>query len=252
MGKRAEVSQEEQTSIRLRLRVKCGACMFLNGQAAPAYKVPCSLAGKHKGSASCNEFAPNYTAIRDVAGEVQAITNLTKDMSDDVLHMAAYALVNARELHRTTVQTLGYALKVGQPVIVKLSAPLSDYLNCYFAAFVVGLTRDKKGLILYSSVNKASVHTILTLDPEIVMTVSEFAKRREKLIKAGRITAPAKALNSLLPEIKKQSIPNKPLNISRASKQLLRQNPNILEKRQTDRAYKVVDTKIGKKVSISD
>lgn len=195
--------EEDETKGGLTVKARCNACQFLLGK-CPQKEAPCIKLGKTGASKSCKFFEPNYVEVRKSEPEViMEIGKMVRHFPEHILHLIGYAIMNSANMSRVTENVLGVAIRLGQPVMLNLSAPRMDYLNCWFSAYAMGMTKDKRALICATRLVKGgqwSTSRVL-MDPESIMTFGQFKTHRKYLTKQKLINAPDKVVQNLMPFI---------------------------------------------------
>lgn len=200
--------EQEDDAKGVKVRLKCGACMYLTGK-CPKLEAPCIELGKTATSNNCKHFVPNYSHIRNSEPElITDIGKMIRNLPERIKHLIAYAIINSTSMERVTEHIIGSPIKLGQPLMVNMSAPRVDFLNCWFSAYAMGITKDKRGIILLSRLMNTDkwAHAIMMLNSETIMTLTEWKNHKKKLIKSKRINAPASNLNSLMPFVSKETV----------------------------------------------
>lgn len=183
----------------LNLQVKCGSCPYLKVK-HPAIQAPCEELGKLVSSAACKHYDVDHTSNRVDPMTLFEIGKLTKDLPMGVKHAIAYSLVNGGELERASLQKLGFVLQLGEPCYVNLGT--SDYLNSWFRAYAIGVTKGIKGLILFSKSNGEKPTFIIKsfANPDDIMSRKDFKAHVKDLVKSKRINAPKPKRKSMIAE----------------------------------------------------
>jgi hypothetical protein len=196
--------ETQEASKGLKVRVRCGSCQFLTGK-CPKLEAPCAKLGKTAASQSCKLYEPDYSKGRNQASLIADVGKLVKDLPEHVVHLLAVSLIRSTNMARVTGIVLGENIKLGQPMMVNLSAPRVDYLNCWFTAKAMSISNDKKSLILgvklFESENWATLTLPIGSGMDTIMTISQFKAHRKALVKAKKINTPDKSLASLMPFI---------------------------------------------------
>lgn len=158
------------------LGVRCGSCIHYNS--VRLFEQPCSQLGVSRNQVSPNCYKPNVSASRNIPlNTILNIGRLTKDLDVLDLQYLSFVFLNASQLQDTP-------FKFGQPVYVCLG---ENYLSHYFSGYVTGVAYSGEHIIVSSMVEDSSENTSLMLYPESVLTKSQFAKIKARLIAAGRI-----------------------------------------------------------------
>jgi hypothetical protein len=194
-------SEDRESGVRA--KVKCGACQFLTGH-CPAKEAPCVQLGKTASSWGCKHFEPDYGKMKDVdPAVINQIGKLTRDWSERNIDLLIVALNRDKQMRKATEIVLGEKVCMGQRIMVNMSAPRADYLNCWFVALAQGVTRNKRSILVHSDLHndKKWCTATLQLDPENIMTMTQFAAHRKFLVKKKLINAPESSLSGIMPFI---------------------------------------------------
>lgn len=241
--------QRKERKKRTTLRVKCGSCIFFRSK-CDAFEAPCQDLGKKRISPGCNHFNPDYTQARlsrpDVIKDIGA---MVRHMPDSIKHLVAYALVNSGELERASEALMGFTVKLGQPIVVNLSAPRVDFVNCYFSGIALGVTQDKRGLIVVSEISGKWSHVIMPLNSGAILSRTMWKKHKAKLVKKKLINADNPGLKSILPTIDPKLIKNHATPAVAKAPAKLRK-AEVKTAIQKKRTYKVSKKKTGKVITI--
>lgn len=165
------------------IQQRCGDCLHFKLSAK--FEKPCSLLGIKAYGAAPNCFSPNVYAMAQKSPDLLyqiglLFHNFTPSQSRVLLSL----------LNMNKVFTKSYGLKFGQPVYFRLG---NDYLSNYFRGYVAGVATAGDQQVFVTSDLSGSQRLkplIATLTRDSVFTVTDFKKKREELVAAGRLQDP--------------------------------------------------------------
>lgn len=130
-------------------------------------------------------FVPDIQKLANNPDSLFDLAKIIKNYDESQLRILIKVLHDSSKL-------IPHGLKFGQPVYFNLSAPLADYVNCWFRCYTVAVGPKHEGTqYIYFTGNLEDVHGSLLLVPrDHVMTASSFKKHVAKLESDGKITAP--------------------------------------------------------------
>lgn len=204
--------QKKPMGAHLSLNLKCTGCKWLQSK-GPGFAKSCEQLGKKATSPACESYDPHrillnkdYEAIRKVGKTLRRAREKSDRDSQQIFYMTAYDMANAGRIPNAG-DLIGLDLQFGTKVYVNLSNLVasniqdSNYLNCWFEAYVHGVTPRNEGLILFTKFGDRYIHTIKVLREGSILSKKQFDQLRRRLIKAGRIDAPLKVIQTNFPSL---------------------------------------------------
>lgn len=176
------------TSNRVSLGLKCGECIHF--QKGPArFEKLCTQLGIQSFSEACPEYTPDLYKIASVEDDVMAqMANIAAKLSGPQARIFAYLFRNIDFIKKA-------GFEFGQVVVFSISG--KDILDNYVRGKVVFADRTGETIHITSDLEKLNTRPLFVslLRPN-VMTVDEFKKHRQKLVKEGRIVEPKPSKSS--------------------------------------------------------
>lgn len=182
MATKPVVMFEEQKATKFNVDLQCGDCLHYKGSAHPKFEAPCIKRGVGTKSEAPACYTPDVSAFRT--------------MSKDVFPMLA-ALVGCMtpKQSRVLMGILKYAgslEKVGltflEVVYFTHTTPTTAYLEDYYCGYALAMTRTGQVVLVGSDYLKSSAASMIAyLDKGSVLRANVFAKRKEALVREGKI-----------------------------------------------------------------
>ena len=192
---------KNKISRNLKLRTRCGGCIHMRTK-APELENVCSKLGKVNTSRSCHLYNPDFGIVRRNHPEkILQLADIVKGMNEEFRSVVSYAIMNSLELEKTSEAVHGRKIEFGQEMILNLSVPRVDYVNCWVSANVLGISRDRKSLVFVSRLKTDNKWAMVWLPLHSIdfMHPDEYRTHADKLKKQGKTKAPKKILEYVLP-----------------------------------------------------
>ena len=168
------------------LALKCGDCLHFKSHPHPSIGKPCYQDGYQSFTNACQYFTADFHAIQEIDLEaVDQIALLAKDLKPKQLRVLSSVFRQAAQMKSKTGK------QFGQPVYVNLSAPVQDYLECWFKARIVGFSQDRETCYLVANLKDDSTdNTHLSVLTSSVLDTKTFKRRKKHMIAEGKEKLP--------------------------------------------------------------
>jgi hypothetical protein len=162
---------------------KCGDCLHFKRLAK--FEKPCSELGTKHFAKAPECYAPDAYALSPMSPDVLFQMGLMLREMD-----AKQARVFSALIRQIPYMEKHYGLRLGQPVFFKIGA---DYLSNYFRGHVLAVTEVGNSQVFVTSDMKKTQRSnpmIASLMRESLLSLTEFKKKRERLVREGRENDP--------------------------------------------------------------
>lgn len=174
------MAQQKQRKVGY-VSIRCKDCAHYTKSAHPLYESPCAELGIQQSSPAPVCFVPDVGRIRQHGTNItEALSVITRSLPDAQLRVLASILLTAGK-----VQKLGFA--PFQTVYFHLKN--DKYLSNFYRGQIIGVS-GANSIMIMGTQRPNSPAVTAHLEPASLLTEADWSKKRESLIKQGRIQDP--------------------------------------------------------------
>jgi hypothetical protein len=184
-----KIQEDKKPRNRVSLGMKCEDCIHYS-KGPRKYERLCSSLGVEPFAPACPEFTPDLLQLAEA--DIQSlvtIAELASTLTQRQVRLLAFTFRNIDYIKKSKFE-------FGQTVVFSLDG--KAYLENYFRGTVFGASKDGKLLYITSKLEDMNTkNCMLSLLTSDVLSMDQYYALREKLIKKGKLRAPAKKYSAM-------------------------------------------------------
>ncbi|QJT71077.1 hypothetical protein GR11A_00039 [Vibrio phage vB_VcorM_GR11A] len=141
-------------------------------------------------------FIPNFKKLAEADGDIFGALGLASAGLDKSQLRILSVIINNMAMIKN------HGLDFGQEVYINLSAPLVEYLDCFYKAYVIGVDSAKPDSHVHICSNIDTLNSkkgiIISVPRECLINAKDFKKLAKKLKKEDKLTTPKKQRKALM------------------------------------------------------
>lgn len=175
-----------EQSGKVSLGMRCGDCLHFD--TTRTFEDVCSNLGVEDFARACGSFTPNTHKLARVGDDkIEQLGRLCRNMGTSQLRLMAFTFRTLSFIHKA-------GFKFGQPIVINVSAPLEEYVECYYKGYIFGADKTGENVYITADINKDKKNPVVVTLPsksEGLLKLSQWKSLRDKLIATNHIKLPS-------------------------------------------------------------